>query len=196
MKTLNKMKTKEEQIEIISTVINSTKENLKPLSVNFIFWGILIVVMSLIHYSLPQYIQYTEYSSLLFWTILPILGIIYTVVYNIKIRKVIGYETYLNRVIKIIWGIFNLSWLVIIVVSLNGVNNPVPEILFLLSTTLITTGIIIKFKPIVIGGILLMLFTVYINFNPNINFFIVNIIGVSLGMLIPGISLYISKVDE
>ena len=191
------MKTKEEQIEIISTVINSTKENLKPLSVNFIFWGILIIVMSLIHYSVPQYIQYTEYSSLLFWTILPMLGMIFTIVYNIKIRKVVGYETYLNRVIKIIWGIFNLSWLVIIVMSLlNGINNPVPEILFLLSTTLITTGIIIKFKPIVIGVILLMLFTVYINFNPNINFFIVNIIGVSLGMLVPGISLYFSKVNE
>ena len=79
---------------------------------------------------------------------------------------------------------------------LNGINNPVPEILFLLSTTLITTGIIIKFKPILIGGILLMLFTIYINFNPNINFLIVNIIGVSLGMLLPGISLYFSKVNE
>ncbi len=190
------MKTKEEQIEIISSVINSTKENLKPLSVNFIFWGILIVIMSFIHFSFPQFIQYTKYSSLLFWTILPTLGMIYTVVYNIKIRKVVGYETYLNRVIKIIWGIFNISWLVIIVMSLNGVNNPVPEILFLLSTTLITTGIIIKFKPIVIGGTLLMLFTVYINFNPNINFFMVNIIGVSLGMLVPGISLYFSKVNE
>ena len=60
------MKSKEEQIEVISKVINSTKENLKPLSVNFIFWGSLIVVMSLIHYSIPQFIQYTEYSSLLF----------------------------------------------------------------------------------------------------------------------------------
>ena len=191
------MKSKEEQIEIISKVINSTKENLKPLSVNFIFWGSLIVVMSLIHYSIPQFIQYTEYSSLLFWTILPILGMIFTIVYNIKIRKILGYETYLNRVIKIIWGIFNLSWLVMVVMSLlNGINNPVPEILFLLSTTLITTGIIIKFKPIVISGILLMLFTVYINFNPNINFLIVNIIGVSLGMLVPGISLYFSKVNE
>ena len=191
------MKSKEEQIEIISKVINSTKENLKPLSVNFIFWGSLIVVMSLIHYSIPQFIQYTEYSSLLFWTILPILGMICTIVYNIKIRKVLGYETYLNRVIKIIWGIFNLSWLVMVVTSLlNGINNPVPEILFLLSTTLITTGIIIKFKPILIGGILLMLFTIYINFNPNINFLIVNIIGVSLGMLLPGISLYFSKVNE
>ena len=191
------MKSKEEQIEVISKVINSTKENLKPLSVNFIFWGSLIVVMSLIHYSIPRFIQYTEYSSLLFWTILPILGMIFTIVYNIKIRKILGYETYLNRVIKIIWGIFNLSWLVMVVMSLlNGINNPVPEILFLLSTTLITTGIIIKFKPIVIGGILLMLFTVYINFNPNINFLIVNIIGVSLGMLVPGISLYFSKVNE
>ena len=191
------MKSKEEQIEIISKVINSTKENLKPLSVNFIFWGSLIVVMSLIHYSIPRFIQYTEYSSLLFWTILPMLGMLFTIVYNIKIRKVLGYETYLNRVIKIIWGIFNLSWLVMVVTSLlNGINNPVPEILFLLSTTLITTGIIIKFKPIVIGGILLMLFTVYINFNPNINFLIVNIIGVSLGMLVPWISLYFSKVNE
>ena len=191
------MKSKEEQIEVISKVINSTKENLKPLSVNFIFWGSLIVVMSLIHYSIPRFIQYTEYSSLLFWTILPMLGMLFTIVYNIKIRKVLGYETYLNRVIKIIWGIFNLSWLVMVVMSLlNGINNPVPEILFLLSTTLITTGIIIKFKPIVIGGILLMLFTVYINFNPNINFLIVNIIGVSLGMLVPGISLYFSKVNE
>tara|TARA_B100000902_G_scaffold104733_1_gene106912 strand:- start:305 stop:880 length:576 start_codon:yes stop_codon:yes gene_type:complete len=191
------MESKEEQIEIISKVINSTKENLKPLSLNFIFWGSLIVVMSLIHYLIPQFIQYTEYSSLLFWTILPILGMIFTIVYNIKIRKILGYETYLNRVIKIIWGIFNLSWLVMVVMSLlNGINNPVPEILFLLSTTLITTGIIIKFKPIVIGGILLMLFTVYINFNPNINFLIVNIIGVSLGMLVPGISLYFSKVNE
>ena len=191
------MKSKEEQIEVISKVINSTKENLKPLSVNFIFWGSLIVVMSLIHYSIPRFIQYTEYSSLLFWTILPMLGMLFTIVYNIKIRKVLGYETYLNRVIKIIWGIFNLSWLVMVVTSLlNGINNPVPEILFLLSTTLITTGIIIKFKPILIGGILLMLFTIYINFNPNINFLIVNIIGVSLGMLVPGISLYFSKVNE
>ena len=41
-----------------------------------------------------------------------------------------------------------------------------------------------------------MLFTVYINYNPSINFLLVNIIGISLGMLVPGITLYKSKVDE
>ena len=81
------MNTSEEQIEIISKVINSTKENLKPLSVNFIFWGSLIVGMSLTHYIFPQFIQSTEYSSLLFWTVLPIIGMIFTVFYNIKVQK-------------------------------------------------------------------------------------------------------------
>jgi len=47
-----------------------------------------------------------------------------------------------------------------------------------------------------LGGFLLMLFTVYINFNPTINFLLVNMIGVTLGMLIPGITLYTSKIDE
>jgi len=41
------MNNQEEQIEIISRMINNTKEKLKPLSVNFIFWGFLIVGMSL-----------------------------------------------------------------------------------------------------------------------------------------------------
>lgn len=190
------MNTSEEQIELISKMINSTKENLKPLSVNFIFWGGLIVGMSLIHYIFPQWIQATQYSSLLFWTVIPVIGMILTVFYNIKNRKTIGYETHLARVIKIIWGVFNVSWLLIVPISLLKGVSPVPDILFLLSTALLITGLIIKFRPILIGGLLLMLFTVYINYNSDINFLLVNIIGVSLGMLIPGITLYISKFDE
>ncbi len=73
------MNNTEEQIELISRTINSTKEKLKPLSVNFILWGALIVGMSLIHYIFPQFIQSTKYSSLLFWTVLPIIGMIFTI---------------------------------------------------------------------------------------------------------------------
>ena len=190
------MNNQEEQIEIISRMINNTKEKLKPLSVNFIFWGFLIVGMSLIHYIFPQFIQSTEYSSLLFWTVLPIIVMILTFFYNIKVQKKTGYETYLGRAIKIIWGVFNLSWMLIIIISILKDVNPVTDILFLLSTSLLITGLIIKFKPIIFGGLLLMLFTVYINYNPSINFLLVNIIGISLGMLVPGITLYKSKVDE
>jgi hypothetical protein len=185
------MNTAEKQIETINNIINSTKENLKPISVNFIFWGLLITLMSLFHYAFPSLIHS---SQLLYWTVLPLIGMILTVYYNIKIRKKVGYETYLSRVIKIIWGVFNLSWIYIIVLSFTLKSfHPVPPILFLLSIILIITGLIIKFKPVTIGGIFLTIFTFYLNFNPEFNLLLVNVVGVSLGMLVPGLSLFYSK---
>ena len=183
-----------DQIEVIASVINNTRENLKPLSINFIFWGCLVIVMSLFNYAFPSLIASTQYGDVLFWTVLPLIGMILTIYYNIKYRNKTGYETYLNRVIKIIWGVFNLSWIYIIALSFTLKSfHPVPPILFLLGMMLIITGLIIKFKPITLGGIFLTIFTFYLNFNPGINLLLVNIIGVSLGILVPGLSLFYSK---
>jgi len=188
------MNSSRDQIEAIASVINNTRENLKPLSINFIFWGCLVIVMSLFNYAFASLIESTQYGDVLFWTVLPLIGMILTIYYNIKYRNKTGYETYLNRVIKIIWGVFNLSWIYIIALSFTIKSfHPVPPILFLLGMILIITGLIIKFKPITLGGIFLTIFTFYLNFNPGINLLLVNIIGVSLGMLVPGLSLFYSK---
>ena len=188
------MNSSRDQIEAIASVINNTRENLKPLSINFIFWGCLVIVMSLFNYAFPSLIASTQYGDVLFWTVLPLIGMILTIYYNIKYRNKTGYETYLNRVIKIIWGVFILSWIYIIALSFTIKSfHPVPPILFLLGMMLIITGLIIKFKPITLGGIFLTIFTFYLNFNPGINLLLVNIIGVSLGMLVPGLSLFYSK---
>ena len=188
------MNSSKDQIEEIASVINNTRENLKPLSINFIFWACLVIVMSLFNYAFPSLIASTQYGDVLFWTVLPLLGMILTIYYNIKYRNKTGYETYLNRVIKIIWGVFNVSWIYIIALSFTIKSfHPVPPILFLLGMMLIITGLIIKFKPITLGGIFLTIFTFYLNFNPGINLLLVNIIGVSLGILVPGLSLFYSK---
>ena len=188
------MNSSRDQIEAIASVINNTRENLKPLSINFIFWACLVIVMSLFNYAFPSLIASTQYGDVLFWTVLPLIGMILNIYYNIKYRNKTGYETYLNRVIKIIWGVFNLSWIYIIALSFTIKSfHPVPPILFLLGMMLIITGLIIKFKPITLGGIFLTIFTFYLNFNPGINLLLVNIIGVSLGMLVPGLSLFYSK---
>ena len=99
-----------------------------------------------------------------------------------------------NIVIKIIWIVFSISWFYVIILSFFLKNfHPVPSILFLLSLILIMTGLIIKFNPIIFGGIFLLLFTFYLNLNPGINLLLVNIVGVSLGILAPGLSLFYSK---
>ena len=53
----------EKQIETINNVINSTKENLKPLSINLIFWGIFVNVLSCFHFAFPSLVESSKYSS-------------------------------------------------------------------------------------------------------------------------------------
>jgi hypothetical protein len=75
-------------------------------------------------------------------------------------------------------------------------SNPVQDILFLLSTVLIMSGVIIRFKPVTFGGIGLLIFTIYTYYVPDINFLLVNVVGITFGMLIPGLALYLLKKDE
>jgi len=188
--------TKEDQLTIINDAIKQTKTNLKPLGYNLIFWSTVIISMSLFHYFLPQIVQYSYYSSVIYWVSIPLLGMIYTTYYNIKIGIKVGYSTQLDRVIRIIWGVFGLAWIFTVGISLLFNVNPVQDILFLLGIILTMSGIIIKFHNITIGGIGLMIFTMYTYYNPALNLLLVNVIGISFGMLIPGLSLYFQKEDE
>ncbi len=188
--------TKEEQLIIINDAISQTKNNLKPLGFNLVFWGILINFMSLFHYLFPEIVQFSYYSSAIYWVSIPMLGMVYTTYFNIKSGIKIGYETQLDRVIRIIWGVFGFCWIFIVGISLSQNVVPTQDILFLLGAVLLMTGIIIKFRWITIGGIGLLIFTVYTYYNPTLNLLIVNAIGISFGMLIPGLSLYFQKKHE
>lgn len=185
-----------EQIKLINETINKTKENLKPLSFNLIFWGTIINIMSLVHYLFPSFIQHTKYTVLAYWVILPTLGMIYTIRWNIKKGIEIGYETIMNRTIKIIWGVFGFGWMLIVFTALLNGFNPVPLILFLLGLVLMMNGLIIKFKPLTAGGIVMFMFIYSIILNPDANYLLVNMAGVTLGMLIPGIFLSRMKVNQ
>ena len=68
-------------------------------------------------------------------------------------------------------------------------------ILFLLGLVLIMNGLIIKFKPLTAGGIVMFIFIYSIISNPDANYLIVNMVAVTFGMLIPGFFLYKYKTN-
>ena len=185
--------TKEDQINLINSTINKARENLRPLSFNLIFWGVVINLMSAFHYFFRPIVEFSKYSVVLYWTIIPILGMVYMIRWNIKRGIEKGYETVLDRTIKIIWSVFGFGWIFILISSFLIGKSPVPLILFLLGLLLVMNGLIIKFKPLTIGGVILLIFVFINETNPNINYLIVNMIGVTLGILIPGLFLYRMK---
>ena len=186
------MKT-QEQIQLINDTINKTKENLKSSAPNFIFWGALIATMSLIHYGFPEIIQKTRYSALIYWVSIPILGMALTVIYNIKKREKRGFETHIGRALKIIWGVFNIAWVLIIVMSLVKNQNPLHSILFLLGIMVLITGLLIRFKPFSIGGLAVIACSILLIYNPGVNSLLINGLAAFLGLLLPGLALSYSK---
>ena len=174
-----------DQIKIINETINKTRENLKPLSFNLIFWGLFLNVMSIIHYLFPSLIQQTDYSAAIYWVGLPLLGMIYMTRWNIKIRKKQGYETIMSRTIRIIWTVFGFGWLLIALSSIRLEFAVARMILFLLGLVLTMTGMIIKFKPVTIGGMVLFVFVFNVFIDPDQNVLIGNMSCVTLGLLIP-----------
>jgi hypothetical protein len=182
-------------IELINDTINKTKENLKSTAPNFIFWGALIAVMSLIHYIFPNFIQQSCYSALLYWVLIPVIGMVLTVIYNIKTRKKTGYETHIGRALKIIWGVFNVAWVLLIVISIEKNQNPTESILFLLGIMILITGLLIRFKPFSFGGISVIICSIICVYNPNNTWLLINGVASILGLLVPGIILNYSKSD-
>ena len=187
-----------EHIEIINQMINKTKEQLRPFSLNLIFWGALISIMSIIYFNLLHLFE-TDMHHILFWTIIPFFGAVFMTNYNIKKGREIGYETHLSRTIKIIWSIFGIAWLFIILLSaIQGFEGATIQFLILFTSAicLLISGILIKFLPVTLGGASILLILTLSSLIPEISYTYVNLFSLSLGFTIPGLFLYFHKSNE
>ena len=187
-----------EHIEIINQMINKTKEQLRPFSLNLIFWGALISIMSIIYFNV-LYLFETDMHHILFWTIIPFLGMVFMTNYNIKKGREIGYETHLSRTIKIIWSTFGIAWVFIILLSsLQGFAGGTIQFLILFTSAicLLISGILIKFLPVTLGGASILLILTLSSLIPEISYTYVNLFSLSLGFTIPGLFLYFHKSNE
>ncbi len=182
-----------QQIEIINNSINQTKENLRPLAFNFVFWGSLIIIMSLFHFFFTSLIEFYEYSALIYWTSIPFLGFLFSLYYNIKMGHKIGFQTIIGRSLSVIWSVFFISWIVLIISSFIIKKSPVESIIFLLGVTTLTTGRIIRNVYITIGGFVLLFVYLYLLTNPNLNLLLINSVALFFGFLLPGLSLYYKR---
>ena len=187
-----------EHIEIINQMINKTKEQLRPFSLNLIFWGALISIMSIIYFNFLHLFQ-TDMHHILFWSVIPFIGMVIMTRYNIKAGRKIGYETHLSRSIKIIWISFGIAWAFIILLSaLQGFAGATIQFLILFTSAicLLISGILIKYFPVTLGGISILLILTLSALIPEISYTYVNLFCLNLGFTIPGLFLYFHRSDE
>lgn len=180
-----------ESLELIAETIAKTKENFKYQSFYYLIWGWLVAGASLSQYVL---INFTEFEmNYLPWPILMSLGAIITIIYSIRLGRVSQTETYLGNFIKNLWIVLGISFIFMLFISIKLEFWPAPGVLLLAGIGTMVSGLTMKFKPLIFGGIIFAVFTIVTLYFRGPEQLILNAIAIIFGYLIPGYLLKYSK---
>jgi hypothetical protein len=182
--------TPEESLLLISRTIEETKKRFQRNGHIIVLWGCITFVVFVSQYILVLLGLYKVFDIM--WTsILFPLGAIYTFIYaRRKEKKDNSPTTLLGRILGTMGWVFGLNLMILGFLFGDELGKTIaPVFLILLALYIIMAGVSIKFKPLIIGGILLNLLGLCtFAINPDYHGFSM-MLGSVIGLIIPGILL-------
>ncbi|MEP7170403.1 MAG: hypothetical protein ABI855_13615 [Bacteroidota bacterium] len=177
-----KQLTESESLELIQSMIYKAKDDLEDDSFHFLLWGWLVFAASISCYILVS-IEYDK--PWLPWMLMP-LGGVASFLYGMKQEQKRKVKTYIDEVMGYVLIAFLIS-LCIILFSMNRLQlNTYPMVLMIYGLWLFISGGAIKFKPLIIGGIinwLIGIISFFVTFDIQL---LLLAAAVLLGYIIPG----------
>ena len=183
METKEKELKPEESLQIIEKMIQRTKGNIHASSFYFLLWGWVILIGSAGHLILERLTDFTK--PYLIWLII-IPAIIANIAYGMRHGRKNRFSTHLDFVNFMIWMAFLISYFITLI-FMKEINYKVYPIIYLLAgNATFLTGIVIKFKPLIFGGIIFWIAVICQFLMPQNYVEFVSPIAIILGYLIPG----------
>ncbi len=145
-----------ESLAVIKEMIDRSRTNFKEQSFYYLLWGWLVVAAVLV-----QALLFNQ-GSPYHWIVWPIMGFaggITSGIYGKKQGKKAGYSTHIDRAMMFVWVGFVIYLALVLLLSSTGAFGPRGwNISFILIMGLyglgtFISGGLLKFKPLIIGGI-------------------------------------------
>ncbi len=193
--------TPEQSLELIGKFILNYRKNLKEHSFSFLMWGWLTIIASISHFIiLTVLLERKEFQSIgvfsaINWITFLVVGILLTM-FHFRRQHSIQPETrsHISHFIATLWQVTAAAIIVEVFICFKmGINFPSPLILATLGLATVVTGAVIKFKPIVYGGVILFIFAFSESFIMNQYQLLFNAIAFLFGYIVPGYLLKTSK---
>jgi hypothetical protein len=180
-------------MKIIREMIATSKNNLRDNSFFFLLWGWLVLAASLLHFVLLK--AGWEYAFLP-WPVLMISGSIISVIAGYRMGRKAKVISHVDKMIIYLWYSFMVVIVIIIVMSiLNRMawTTTYPLIISLYGLGTFVSGGVLKFRPLIVGGIACWVICVFAFFVPPS--YVLLLIGLSIiiSYLVPG---YMLKTKE
>lgn len=175
-------------LQLIESMINKAKNNFSESGTLYLLWGIVVFICSMVQFIAVHFFYFEQATYIWFLTWLVV---IYQMVFLSKKAKKEKVKTYTADIIKYVWTCFGscLLILVFILIKQKAYYSIDPAILVLYGMPTFLSGIILKFKPLVIGGVicwLLALGSVWVPYDFQLLFISAAVVA---AWIIPGILL-------
>ena len=189
---MEKTLTPEESLQIIQKSISNSRKNMREGSFYYLLWGWALILSSLANYFLIRYLigqeRYDDIMlmSLLAWGVFIIVAMIIQFVYQSRVSKRERVVTHLDRYITIVWITAGLLMGLMAFLSLKLDAYPTPFILGVTAMATAVSGLMLRFRPLVIGAVIFLAAAVISSFMRGTDQLLVFAVAMALGYLIPG----------
>ena len=139
-------------LQLIESMINKAKNNFSESGTVYLLWGIVVFVCSMVQFVAIHF--YNNQNAYYIW-FLTWLVVIYQVIFLSRKAKKEKAKTYTADILKYVWICFAASMFLFIFIlqyqkAYYSIN---PAILVLYGLPTFLSGVILKFRPLIIGGI-------------------------------------------
>ncbi len=173
----------EDSIALIQSMIDKTKTKISHNSFYFILWGWLVFSAAMVQYITLQ-MGYTQGGMV--WLLMPV-GAVVTVIYSARVRKEKKARTYIDSFLGYLWTGFGLALAATLVMGgYHGIRATFFFLMVLYGVFTFITGGVIRFPPLVFGGLCSLtcaLFSVFLN---DLNQLLCIALALLLSYIIPG----------
>jgi hypothetical protein len=191
MERENQILSTEQSLDIITNMIRQAHGTVKRNSVYLILWGIVIILANLGMFVL----MWVEYSQPYLVWLIAVPAWVATFYISYKHGQEARMSSHLDRVNSFLWYSYGVIIFTIVVFGfkINYQLNPI--ILLVSAVPAFVSGTIIKFRPLIFGGVFFWLFGIICFLIGGPWQYLVGAVAVATGHLIPGLLLR-NKNDE
>ena len=176
---------KDQSLQIIEEMIENAKRDIREDAFYYLFSGYLVLASTVIHFSLMAFSTFSY--PFIPWMVLMPLGGLVNFIYGYKQEKSKRVKTYIDTFMMYLWSGFLVSLIIgIFIFGHYGWITVFPFVILLYGLALFVSGSIIRFRPLIIGGVLnwlIAIVTVFVSFK--VQFAMIGL-AVITGYIIPG----------
>ena len=143
----------QESLKLIQSMIDKTREGISGNAHYFLVWGWITFIACSGQFILKHIIGYEKHYQV-WWLIL--VGVIFSIVSGIREERTTKVRTYVSDSMSYLWTGMGITYLVLsIVLTKVGWNTTVfPFFIILYALGTFISGCLLKFKPLIVGGII------------------------------------------